>query len=49
MGGYGTWELAVKYPDKFAAIVPICGGGNQSWLTELATYSSGFFMGRSIT
>jgi predicted peptidase len=28
MGGYGTWELAVKYPDKFAAIVPICGGGN---------------------
>ena len=28
MGGYGTWSLAVKYPDKWAAIVPICGGGN---------------------
>lgn len=26
MGGYGTWYLAGKYPRKFAAIVPICGG-----------------------
>jgi predicted peptidase len=28
MGGYGTWSFAVKYPDKWAAIVPICGGGD---------------------
>jgi predicted peptidase len=28
MGGYGTWLLATIHPDKFAAIVPICGGGN---------------------
>lgn len=28
MGGYGTWALAQDYPDKFAAIVPICGGGD---------------------
>ena len=27
MGGYGTWALAAKYPDRFAAIAPICGGG----------------------
>ena len=27
MGGYGTWALASKYPDRFAAIAPICGGG----------------------
>src|SRR5436190_19877428 len=27
MGGYGTWSLALAYPEKFAAIVPICGGG----------------------
>jgi predicted peptidase len=26
MGGYGTWHLAGKYPGKFAAIAPICGG-----------------------
>ncbi|MCI0640327.1 MAG: prolyl oligopeptidase family serine peptidase, partial [Gemmataceae bacterium] len=28
MGGFGTWSLAAAYPDKFAAIIPICGGGN---------------------
>ena len=26
MGGYGTLALAQKYPDLFAAIIPICGG-----------------------
>jgi predicted peptidase len=26
MGGYGTWYLAAKYPRRFAAIAPICGG-----------------------
>lgn len=28
MGGYGTWSLAAAHPDRFAAIAPICGGGN---------------------
>jgi predicted peptidase len=27
MGGYGTWALASAYPERFAAIAPICGGG----------------------
>jgi predicted peptidase len=27
MGGYGTWSIATTFPDRFAAIVPICGGG----------------------
>lgn len=27
MGGYGTWQLAQKFPERFAAIAPICGGG----------------------
>lgn len=26
MGGYGTWAIAAKYPGKFAALAPICGG-----------------------
>ncbi len=26
MGGYGVWHLAARYPKKFAALVPICGG-----------------------
>lgn len=29
MGGYGTWNLGTTYPERFAAIVPICGGGQQ--------------------
>ena len=28
MGGYGTWSLAAAHPDMWAAIVPVCGGGN---------------------
>ncbi|MEW6235322.1 MAG: prolyl oligopeptidase family serine peptidase [Candidatus Omnitrophota bacterium] len=28
MGGFGTWSLASVLPDKFAAIAPICGGGD---------------------
>ena len=27
MGGYGTWHWAAAHPEKFAAIIPICGGG----------------------
>jgi predicted peptidase len=27
MGGYGTWDLGTTCPGKFAALVPICGGG----------------------
>lgn len=27
MGGFGTWALAAYTPNRFAAIVPICGGG----------------------
>ncbi|WP_212698518.1 carboxylesterase family protein [Vallitalea pronyensis] len=26
MGGYGTWDLAMHYPNEFAAIAPVCGG-----------------------
>lgn len=28
MGGYGTWELISRFPHKFAAAVPVCGGGD---------------------
>jgi predicted peptidase len=27
MGGFGTWDLGLSHPDRFAAIAPICGGG----------------------
>jgi predicted peptidase len=28
MGGFGTWTLAAAHPERFAAIAPICGGGD---------------------
>ena len=28
MGGFGTWDLAAYSPERFAAIAPICRGGN---------------------
>jgi predicted peptidase len=28
LGGYGAWDLIARYPDLFAAAVPLCGGGD---------------------
>ena len=28
MGGYGAWSLAFAYPERFAAVAPICGGAS---------------------
>ena len=28
MGGYGTWDVITRYPEMFAAAVPVCGGGD---------------------
>lgn len=29
MGGFGTWDAVQRWPDFFAANVPICGGGDE--------------------
>jgi predicted peptidase len=34
MGGYGSWQLAAHHPDVFAAVVPICGGGQPAWAVQ---------------
>ena len=31
MGGYGTWDLILRYPDKFTAAVPLCGAGDPTY------------------
>ena len=28
MGGRGTWALGIAHPEKFAALAPVCGGGD---------------------
>lgn len=30
MGGFGTWDLMGRVPEKIAAALPICGGGDRS-------------------
>ncbi len=35
MGGYGTWSLAAAHPDRWAAIAPICGGGDPEQATKI--------------
>ncbi len=32
MGGFGTWDTALAYPDTYAAIAPICGGAGIGFL-----------------
>lgn len=27
MGGFGAWSVAMRHPERFAALVPVCGGG----------------------
>jgi predicted peptidase len=29
MGGFGSWSLAARHPERFAAVAPICGGGER--------------------
>ncbi len=36
MGGFGTWDTACKYPNLFAAIAPICGGGDPKEAAKIA-------------
>jgi predicted peptidase len=30
MGGFGAWDCITRFPERFAAGVPICGGGDPS-------------------
>ncbi|WP_105430827.1 MULTISPECIES: alpha/beta fold hydrolase [Neorhizobium] len=33
-GGFGAWAMAEQFPQKFAAVVPIAGGGNRHYLSR---------------
>ena len=37
MGGYGSWDLAARTPERFAAVIPICGGGDEATAAKLKT------------
>ncbi len=35
MGGYGTWDLISRHPDRFAAAIPVCGGIDERYMEGL--------------
>jgi predicted peptidase len=45
MGGFGTWSLAVFSPDRFAALVPICGGGDPNTVRRISHVAVWVFHG----
>jgi predicted peptidase len=45
MGGFGTWSLAIYTPNRFAALVPICGGGDPNRIRRLANVPIWVFHG----
>ena len=35
MGGFAVWELALRNPERFAAVMPVCGGGDPARAAKL--------------
>jgi len=49
MGGYGTWDLISRMPDKFAAAAPVCGGGDENQAYKLVNMPIWVFHGSEDT
>lgn len=45
-GGWGVWALLARYPNRFAAAVPICGGGDASAAERFAKVPIWVFHGK---
>lgn len=45
MGGFGTWAVANRMPDRFAAISPMCGGADVKWADQLSKVPTWVFHG----
>ncbi|MDB6128985.1 MAG: phospholipase/carboxylesterase [Verrucomicrobiales bacterium] len=37
MGGFGTWSTILVHPELYAAVVPICGGGDSNAVTQVSS------------
>jgi predicted peptidase len=35
MGGFASWEALIRYPQKFAAAIPVCGGGDVNYADRI--------------
>lgn len=45
LGGFGTWNLASRYPQYFAAIMPLCGGGKPDMVETIGDVPTWVFHG----
>lgn len=46
MGGYGSFDLAMSYPGLFAAVAPVCGGGNTALAFRMKNIPTWVFHGK---
>lgn len=44
-GGFGTWYMATQHPDRWAAIAPICGAGDNSQVHKIGETPVWLFQG----
>ncbi|MEM6688554.1 MAG: prolyl oligopeptidase family serine peptidase [Planctomycetota bacterium] len=44
-GAYGVWRLAIQNPDKFAAMIAVCGGGDAPYVKRLKSLPIWVFHG----
>lgn len=45
MGGFATWDIITRFPGKFAAAVPICGGGDVKYASRFSSTAVWAFHG----
>jgi pimeloyl-ACP methyl ester carboxylesterase len=45
LGGYGTWDTAIAFPDRFAAIAPVCGAGDPADVARIIHLPTWVFHG----
>ncbi len=48
-GGYGAWRLAIQNPTRFAALVPVCGGGPLPYVKRISHIPTWVFHGQQDT
>ncbi len=48
-GGFGAWQLAIQNPDRFAALIPICGGGAVPYVKKINLVPTWVFHGQQDT
>ena len=45
MGGFGSWDLAMREPGRFAALAPVCGGGDEADVARIKDLPTWVFHG----